>query len=430
MASDSSAALRPIVRRVALTIGPLRRLWSHRNRLLTEVEDLTRGAAELVTERARAVAAVQAELLTQAENHDRALADLMAERDRSLAGLQAELAVARDEAMRSLRKAEYCEQRLEALRDQRDSVAASALALVARTTANGSYSVLFLQTEGSRRTAVYPLADGVLSLSPLTGQAPHAVCLITQPKAGTYLVAKLLVKLGLVNTEVHVDRLGFSDYRHKSIVEMQADYLKFTTHIPIEVSAGLTATGQFIVGHLEYEPHSIAATRHLRRILLIRNARDCLVSCMRFFEIPGRAETKPKIWMTMSEGPDRLQAFLDQWGADLIPYMRGVLGWMKEPDVLVVRFEELMGDMGPGIQRRTLEAIAQQVGVSTSQDLVSLFARDVVGKPTKTYSGARSETRRYWDEQVEMRFVRLGGDALQRDLGYSEVWRETAHVAD
>jgi hypothetical protein len=113
---------------------------------------------------------------------------------------------------------------------------------------------------------VYPLADGVLSLSPPTGQGPHAVCLITQPKAGTYLVAKLLEKLGLVNTEIHVDRLGFSDYRHKSIVEMQADYLKFTTHIPIEVSAGLTATGQFIVGHLEYEPHSIAATRHLRRI--------------------------------------------------------------------------------------------------------------------------------------------------------------------
>jgi hypothetical protein len=81
-----------------------------------------------------------------------------------------------------------------------------------------------------------------------------------------------------VNTEIHVDRLGFSDYRHKSIVEMQADYLKFTTHIPIEVSAGLTATGQFIVGHVEYEPHSIAATRHLRRILLIRNARDSMVS--------------------------------------------------------------------------------------------------------------------------------------------------------
>lgn len=441
MPSDARVALRPFVRRAALTIGPLRRLWSHRNQLLREVENRTRGSAELVAERARvvadlmaardrAVAAVRAELLTQAEDHARALADLVAERDRSHAAFQAQLATARDEAARSLRKAENCEQRLEALRDQRDSIAASALGLVARTAANGNQSVLFLQTEGYRRTAVYPMGDGVLSLSPLTGQGPHAVCLITQPKAGTYLVAKLLENLGLVNTEVHVDRFGFSDYRHKSIAEMQADYLKFTTHIPIEVSAGLTAAGQFIVGHLEHEAHSIAATCHLRRILLIRNARDCLVSFMRFFEIPGRAEKKPKTWMTLPEGPDRLQTFLDQWGADLIPYMRGVVGWMNEPDVLVVRFEELMGDMGSCVQRRTLEAIAQHVGVSTSQDLVSLFGRDVVGKPTKTYSGERSETRRYWDKQVEMRFVQQGGNTLQRELGYPEAWDATAHVAN
>ncbi len=386
--------------------------------------------AEITAERDRAVARLQAQLLTEADDHAHALAEQTSERDRALAALQAELAAARSEAAQNLRKAENYEQRLDALRDQRDSVAASALALVARTAANGNHAVLFLQTEGGRRTAVYPLADGVLSLSPLTGQAPHAVCLITQPKAGTYLVGRLLERLGLVNTEVHVDRLGFSDYRHKSIAEMRSDYLKFTTRIPIEVSAGLTAVGQFIVGHLEHEPHSIAATRHLRRILLIRDARDCLISFMRFFEIPGRAERKPKTWTTLSEGPDRLGAFLDQWGAELVPFMRGVLGWMNEPDVLVVRFEELMGDMGLGAQRQTLEAITQHVGVSTSQDIVSLFAREVVGTPTKTYSGARSESSRFWDERVEMRFVQLGGDALQRELGYPEVWRDAVRVAE
>ena len=404
-------------------------------RYVAEHEDNTRvSMEELITRGEEAVVAEFAKvgnevtrLLEEAEEYTQTLRELVTERDRSLAQLQAEIDAARREVAQNVQKTGHYEQRLDALREQRDIIATSAIALAARTLAadKGSNPVLFLSSQGNRRTAVYPLADGTLSLSPLSGQGVHPVFLITQPKAGTYLVARLLTKLGLVNTEIHAERFGFSDYRHKSIDEMREDYLKFTTHIPIEVSAGLVAPGQFSVGHLPHGDHSVNATLHMRRILLIRNARDALVSFMRFSEIPGRAEQMPKSWMNQLNGPDRLAAFLDLWGGTLVSFMRTILGWLNERNVLVARFEELMGDAGLAVQQQVLEAIAEHVGAKTSQDLVSLFVNDVVGKPTKTYSGARSETRRYWDERVEARFIEIGGLDLQRDLGYPDIWLDT-----
>jgi hypothetical protein len=369
-----------LAKRLALMIGPIRRLRQGR-------DDLLRDNAMLAAER------------------DRALEE--AKRSR------AEAAEAARKAAEAEQRATRCESRMDGLREQRDEVAASALALVARVAASeaGKPPLLWLRTAGDRRTVVYPLTDGALALSPLTNAAAGRVCLITLPKAGTYLVGAFLKALGLVDTGVHVDRFGFSDYRHKSIEEMRADYLKFTTRIPIEVSAGLVAPGQFIVGHLEHSAQTVAATAELRRILLLRNPRDALVSYMRFYELPGRGEAAAKSWMALADEPARMLAFLEQWGGPLMAIMRGVLGWLEEAGVLVVRFEDLLGDAGPRPQRRALEAIVGLAGMPMPADVVALF-NQVVGKPTKTWSGRRSEAWRYWNDRVEAEFLRLGGDAL------------------
>ncbi len=393
MSAKIMIAARQAARRAVLSIGPLRRLWRHRNQLLAE----------------------RNQLLAEVDHHRR-----------TRAILESELAICRQQAARHPATAVPGKPRRAAPGTGRDSIAASAPAEADQA----EHPVQFLQSQGYRRTPLYALADNVLSLAPLAGTGRYPVCLITQPKAGTYLVARLLETLGLVNTGVHVDRAGFTDYRRKTIPEMRADYLKFDTRIPIEVSAWLTACGQFIVGHLEYGGESVSATHHLRRILLVRDARDAVVSFMRFQAIPGRGETAPKTWVTLPEGPDRVTAFLDQWGAELIGQTRRVVGWMNDPDILLVRFEALMGDAGPSAQRQALQSIARHVGASPSRDVVSLFSQDVVGKPTKTYSGARSFASRYWNEQVERHFIRLGGGDLQHTLGYPEIWHDTPWAAD
>jgi hypothetical protein len=428
MAFHPALNLRCLAKRVALTIGPIQRLQQHRLALLQEVTHYARVNAGITAERDSALeAARQAQIESNRQAKD------IQTLNTALALTSVQVAELQDNEKAARERAAWCERLMDALRDQHDLVANSTTASLNRSVAvcPTDYAVLYLLSPGNRRTAVYPLADGTLALSPLTNQTTQGVCLITLPKAGTYLAAALLRALGLVDCGVHADRFGFSDYRDKSLDDIRADYQKFVTRIPIEVAAGLTGVGQFIVGHLEHSPQTVEATAHLRRILLIRNPLDALVSCMRFFELPGYAKSAPKPWMAQADGPGRLLAFLDQWGATLIDIMRTAVGWLREPKVLLLKFEELMGDAGLEVQRRTLEALASHVGVSVPTDIVSLFKQDVIGKPTLTWSGRRSEAWRYWDERVATRFIQLGGGALQTDFGYTGMdGRTLVHAAE
>jgi hypothetical protein len=110
--------------------------------------------------------------------------------------------------------------------------------------------------------------------------------------------------------------------------------------------------------------------------------------------------------------------------------MGGLLAWRDEPDVLLVRFEDVMGDDGPVTQRRALDAIALHCGLPAPEDSVALFKQPVVGKPTKTWSGERSDPRRYWDARVEAQFMELGGECLAQELGYSLGSHLYQHAAD
>ncbi len=246
------------------------------------------------------------------------------------------------------------------------------------------------------------------------------MCLISAPKAGTYLVARLLEQLGVVNTGVHVDRFAFSDYRHRTIAEAIEDYTEFTTRIPIEVSAGLTAPGQFIVGHLEHSAAAAQAVHHMRRILLLRDLRDGLVSFMRFLAAPGRGRRSSKAWSLLPDGPNKTLAFCNLWGATYLDMVRAVLGWMDDPEVLVCRFEALMGDAGSEAKRRTLAGIAAHAGLAVpAEEVVRRFDTAVLDRPTMTYSGQRTRVAGVWDGRVEALFRRLGGVALQQTLGYA-----------
>ena len=361
--------------------------------------------------------------LRQARNAEADARGLAAEFEQQLTAANVLIELAQADVRQSRQNTERYERRMDAIRVQRDALAAAELLRSASVPVQGNWpqTMWSLKAPGDRSVRVYGLADGSLSLSPLTGDAPSPVCLISIPKAGTYLVARLLEQLGVVNTCVHVDRFAFSDYRHKSIGEAIEDYLKFTTRIPIEVSAGLTAPGQFIVGHLEHGAQSAEAVRHMRRILLLRDLRAALVSFMRFLSATGRGLRLSKEWSLLPDGPGKMWEFCTLWGADYLGMVRAVQGWMDDPDVLVCRFEHLMGDAGTQAKSRTLAAIAAHIGMpGREEDLLRRFDSNVLDQPTMTFSGQRTRTALYWDDKVETLFRKLGGIELQQALGYSQ----------
>lgn len=54
------------------------------------------------------------------------------------------------------------------------------------------------------------------------------------------------------------------------------------------------------------------------------------------------------------------------------------------------RFEDVMGDAGLRAQRRCVERVCERAKLSRPQDPVSVLRAEVLGKPTRTYSGHRS----------------------------------------
>jgi hypothetical protein len=94
------------------------------------------------------------------------------------------------------------------------------------------------------------LVDGRPSLAPVTVPGKPRVLVISMPKAGTYLLAAYLKKLGLVDTGIHINDDGFSDYRGKTISEVVSRYREFRTFCSLSTVTDLMHEGQFAVGHI------------------------------------------------------------------------------------------------------------------------------------------------------------------------------------
>ena len=75
---------------------------------------------------------------------------------------------------------------------------------------------------------------------------------LTIPKSGTYLIGAYLKKIGLIDTGVHLDDVGFTDYRNRSIQEMVESYRDFRRIYPLDRAAKLLRNGQYAVGHIGF----------------------------------------------------------------------------------------------------------------------------------------------------------------------------------
>src|SRR5262249_49727345 len=115
---------------------------------------------------------------------------------------------------------------------------------------------------------------------------------------------------------------------------------------------------------------------------------------------------------------DRCLRFLEAKGPHILAEYAAVLGWRKEPGVLAMTFEDMMGDNGKEKQEAGILAIAKHVEAPLeSRDVPGLLAKHI-GQETLTFSGQRSNWRRYWNDDVEQLFIRTGIRDVNRQLGY------------
>ena len=187
-------------------------------------------------------------------------------------------------------------------------------------------------------------------------------------------------------------------------------------------SVKLVTNGQFAIGHIE---HSTEYEKHLDDFAMIfgvRELRSVFVSWLRFFcqgriVDPNSGPQKEKKWRDLSDPHQRMQVFLEIHGEFLLDWIRAMPGWLRYPQALIVRFEDLTT---AGKYNDTCRQISRKVGLDITQEEAICALESVLFKESLTWSGKLSLLEEYWSDEAEEIFCQLGGDEMNRELGYPE----------
>lgn len=267
---------------------------------------------------------------------------------------------------------------------------------------------------------LYLLKDGRLALNRQATEGAERAIVISIQKAGTYLLSAILGKLGLANAGVHVWETGFSDYRGKTIPEMVHRYSEFTVNASLEITTSLVIPGQYIVGHIGFDAITRETLASFKRIMAVRELRQCLVSNMRFFANEGRGICHSNDWKNIKNPRLKMRAFLDIYLDELFALARRVSEWKADSEILKVHFEDLLGDNGSQAQTAQVMQIAKHLNRPLPVNDVPKLITSVVNQPTKTWSGKRSSLDDYWSDSCESIFIEKGGNLINAELGYSD----------
>lgn len=266
--------------------------------------------------------------------------------------------------------------------------------------------------------------------------------LTTVPKAGTHLAAKLLDELpGVRSAGLHLEPRHYFAAGPASGPGGPAP----STARPLDErrlarSLRWVHRGQYVTAHMPHRPGvgGWLARLGFRVVVVVRDPRDVAVSALHYVE--GR----PDHWahdLLAAAGPDRATRLLrfvegtlpPELGLpDLGALLDGFLGWLDEPNALVVRFEDLVGPRGGG------DTEAQHTAARRIVDHLGLVIddRDLARALERTWSSASVTFRRgevgAWRSELDAvqadAFRRLHGDRLARfGYGWEPTGREVGH---
>lgn len=238
---------------------------------------------------------------------------------------------------------------------------------------------------------------------------PPRVILLTQPKAGTYLISEILRRLGLHQTFYHLRLDSLDAYDRCRLDDGRRAPGHCRAEIPLEEAVKLIRCAEFAVGHLPWCERSVAAVRPLRPIFATREQRAALVSCMRFFHHTGRS---PATGPTPDDHPrEATIAFLRHSGPRLTQQARDALPWAAHPGVLRLRFEEVRAHPAAATA-----AIARHLDLPCPDP--AALTSGLQTADTLTRAHTPTEIDPYWSDEAEAIFADLGGPQLNTDAGY------------
>ena len=190
--------------------------------------------------------------------------------------------------------------------------------------------------------------------------------------------------------------------------------------------------GKFLASHLKYSealtsPLSEYSTRH---VLMVRVPRDMAVSIANYItKIDKKHRLHDYFCHQLTTDADRISAAIkgissqclnDRESLSLKNHLDGYSEWQKTENILVLRFEDLIGEAGgssTNVQRECLTELYQYLGFTLSNQEMSAIQRQLYSSASRTFHRGQIGT---WKGTLNSRHLeeisKMSG--LMEDWGY------------
>jgi sulfotransferase 6B1 len=240
------------------------------------------------------------------------------------------------------------------------------------------------------------------------------------PKSGSHLLLQILEGLCTIGPFAYVEA--------EPIRVIQADGQKLTPEV---ILANLARIRQGTIGwgYLPAYPEFVKALNQpdWTSYFIIRDPRDALISQIFYATEINQEHRLRAYYLSLPDMDSRLRAAIGgvhREGAnlpDILTRYERFLGWFNCPDVMVVKFEELLADQQRSITSMIefLERKDFRLQMSREQ-AVQQVIEAVQPKKSPTFrKGHSGEWRNYFKEEHKQQFKQVTGDLLVQ-MGYEQ----------
>ncbi len=245
------------------------------------------------------------------------------------------------------------------------------------------------------------------------GEVLPPVVINTMPKSGTYLLEAAFRDAGWFPSRVHMASYAQDDYRGLADDAVHRVPADSRIDCPADVFASTLPCGVFAVGHIgEADMVSKIRALDVPVISCVRNLRDVIVSTWRFkLKKVAPVDLQDALWRNAS-GNQSLDLFI-------LTYIERDIGFcgniakmmMADESAVMLRYEEIVQGVLPA-NFGSLGRLSEYAENITEKLLSQ------VGKSNPTYSGERSDWRKYWTPFTEHCFRESGLLEVNQALGY------------
>jgi len=259
--------------------------------------------------------------------------------------------------------------------------------------------------------------------------AIHPILLTSIPKAGTHLLASILDSFGLHRKRIFLARnlrnnpinnLFWKSSQECLVGLGQPQPIKIQT---LQLLLKLTQNGAYRMGHLPYQNKIVQLLHQMEFKILFafRDPRDIVVSQVYYYLDHPKHYLHP-YYKSITSKEERLSMAIKGIFQDgrwitfgVAKKLQLAFGWMTEPHVLPIRFEEIIGHRGGGQsinQENEINRLANFLGMDIYPKRSKDIGNQVFGRGVTFRRGQIGEWKKHFTPYLIELFKIEAGDSL------------------